>query len=87
MRARFVHAAALAAFAALALAGCGRKDDPAATQSAAERQAEKDAATKRTRENAVFGDQLKSLDKAKGVQDTLNKAAEERSKAAEDQNK
>ena len=67
------------------LYACGKQQEPSKT--AEQIQAERDAATKRTRENPVYGDQLKSLDKAKGVQDTVNKQAEDAAKKLDEQTK
>jgi hypothetical protein len=54
---------------------CGKQPEPAKTVE--QLKLERDAATTRTRENPVYGDQLKMLDKAKTVQDTVNKQAED----------
>ena len=76
---------ACALLAALALApGCS-KQEPAKT--AEQNQTEKAAATKRARENPVYGDQLRTLDKAKEVQEIANKQAEETRKKIEEQSK
>ena len=50
--------------ATIALAGCGKKAE-APVKTSEQIKAEQDAATKATRENAVYGEQLKALDKAK----------------------
>ena len=71
--------------AAMMLNACGKPQEPPKT--AEQIQAERDAAIKRTRENPVYGDQLKSLDKAKGVQDTVNKQAEDAAKKLDEQTK
>ena len=67
------------------LYACGKQQEPPKTTE--QIQAERDAAIKRTRENPVYGDQLKSLDKAKGVQDTVNKQAEDAAKKLDEQTK
>ena len=59
----------------VALAACGKPADP--TKTAEQQKAEKDAATKATRENPVYGDQLKAMDKAKAVTEEANKKREE----------
>ena len=54
---------------------CSKQSEPPKT--AEQIKLERDAATARTRENPVYGDQLKALDKAKSLQDTVNKQAED----------
>ena len=51
--------------AAMALSACGKKVEAPAAQTAEQAKAEKDAATKAVRDNPVYGDQFKALDKAK----------------------
>ncbi len=63
---------------AITVVACGKKAEP--VKSAEEQKAEKDAATKATRENAVYGEQLKALDKAKETA----KAADEAVKKTEE---
>jgi len=59
---------------AMALAACGKQADaPAKTTEQA--QAEKDAANKAVRENAVYGGQFKALDKAKATAAASDEAA------------
>lgn len=75
-----------AAFAlALTLAGCGKKELPAKT--AEQVKAEKDAATKASRENPVYGNTLQAHDKAKELADQANKQAEETKKKIDEQTK
>ena len=50
---------------AMALGACGKKAEP--TKTADQEKAEKDAATKTVRDNPVYGDQFKALDKAKAT--------------------
>lgn len=66
--------------------GCGKKE-PVEVKSDAQVKAERDAATKATRENAVYGDPLKKMDKAKDLGQDMNKMAEDAVKKAEDANK
>ena len=59
---------------AIALGGCGKKTDvPAKTTEQAK--AEKDAAAKAVRDNPVYGEQFKSLDKAKATAAAAEEAA------------
>ena len=59
---------------AMTLGACGKKADvPAKT--AEQEKAEKDAATKAVRDNPVYGDQFKSLDKAKATATAADEAA------------
>jgi hypothetical protein len=67
--------------ATLALGACGKKDG--VTQTPEQAKAEKDAAAKAVRENPVYGDQFKSMDKAKAVTDDASKKAEEALKKAD----
>ncbi len=55
------------------LAACSKKDDDA--PSAEQVKAEKAAADKSVRDNAVWGEQVKALDKAKEVQKQSEEAA------------
>jgi ABC-type glycerol-3-phosphate transport system substrate-binding protein len=66
----------------LTLAACGKPADPPKT--AEQQKAEKDAATKTTRENPVYGDQLKAMDKAKAATEEANKKREEAVGTADD---
>jgi predicted small lipoprotein YifL len=72
-------AAALLFFATLA--ACGKKD--AEVKSDARVKAERDAATRATRDNAVVGDQLKQIDKAKELGGQLNNQAADNVRKAE----
>jgi hypothetical protein len=56
------------------LCSCGKA--PEQPKTAEQAKSERDEATRRTRENPVYGDQLKTLDKAKAVQETVNQQAE-----------
>lgn len=72
--------------AAIALmSACGKKEPPAKT--AEQLKAEKDAATKASRENPVYGNQLQTYDKAKELADQANKQAEETKKKIDEQTK
>ena len=62
---------------ALGLAACGGKHPPADTQ----------AAKPEPRQKTVFDDQLKALDKAKGVEAQLQKEKEQQDRAIEAQEK
>lgn len=75
----------LICFLAANLAACGKKDD--AAPSAEQRQAEKAAADKSVRDNAVWGEQVKALDKAKELQKTMEKQAAELAKKADEDSK
>lgn len=67
----------------LAAAGCGKKAaEPAKT--ADQVSAEKAATEKRVRENAVWGEQVKALDKAKDVQKSVDSQAAETAKKIDD---
>ena len=72
--------------AAAALGGCGKSgtDGP---KTAADLKAEREEATKKSRENPVFGTQLQALDKAKGVQDMVNKQTEDAKAKIDEQTK
>ncbi|MBL8521824.1 MAG: hypothetical protein JNK75_14295 [Betaproteobacteria bacterium] len=59
----------------VALAACGKPAE--APKSAEQQKAEKDAAIKATRENPVYGDQLKAMDKAKAATEDAAKKREE----------
>jgi hypothetical protein len=63
------------ACAAVFLFACGKT--PEAAKSADQIKSERDEAARRTRENPVYGEQLKALDKAKSIQETINKQGEE----------
>lgn len=66
----------------IALAACGKPSE--APKTVEQQKAEKDAATKATRENPVYGDQLKAMDKAKAVTEEANKKREEAVGTADD---
>ncbi|MBL8525438.1 MAG: hypothetical protein JNN20_17300 [Betaproteobacteria bacterium] len=66
----------------IALAACGKPAE--APKTAEQQKAEKDAATKATRENPVYGDQLKAMDKAKTTVEEANKKREEAVGTADD---
>ena len=68
----------------LLAAGCSKSEQPATNNGAALKADTADAA-KKARESVVFGDQLKSMDKAKDAADAASKAAEDRAKKAADQ--
>ncbi len=55
------------------LGGCGKSAEPAKT--ADQQKTEKDAATKAVRESPVYGEQFKSLDKAKATAAAAEDAA------------
>jgi hypothetical protein len=71
------------AFAALtvavAITGCGKQAEPPA-KTADQVAAEKAAIEKRVRENTVYGEQVKSLDKAQDMQKSLDAQAAETAK-------
>jgi hypothetical protein len=70
-------AAALAALAATALAGCGKPDSPAASA-----EVERAQALERARQD-VFGAQVRSIDRAKGVEADVNKKAQDNLEAVD----
>lgn len=70
---------------ALVLAGCSKEVPPAKT--AEQLKVEKDAATKASRENPVYGNQLQTHDKAKELADQASKQAEETKKKIDEQTK
>ena len=57
----------------LALSACGKKEAPIKTSE--QLRAEQDAASKAVRENPVYGEQFKSLDKAKATAAAADEAA------------
>ena len=59
---------------AMTLSACGKKAEPAKT--AEEQKAEKDAAAKMVRDNPVYGDQFKAMDKAKATADQAANATQ-----------
>lgn len=76
----------LASSMILSLGACSKKveDKP---KTAAQLQAEKAAVDKSVRDNPVYGDQIKALDKAKEVQKTVEAQAEEQAKKIDDATK
>jgi hypothetical protein len=78
-----LHIVVLAA--AIALAGCGKKAETP-VKTADQIKAEQDAAAKMVRDNPVYGDQIKALDKAKetaAAADAAVKKTDEELKKAE----
>ena len=69
---------------AFTVSACGKKAD-APTKTAEQEKAEKDAATKAVRDNPVYGDQFKAMDKAKATADESAKRTEDAVKKAEEQ--
>lgn len=67
---------------AVALGACGKQD--AAPQTAEQAKAEKDATAKAVRDNPVYGDQVKAMDKAKADTEAATKKQEEAVNAADD---
>ncbi len=65
----------VALFTALLLVSCSKKEP---VKTAEEQKAEFDKAAKTTRENPVYGDQVKALDKAKAVVEKAEKTQEEK---------
>jgi hypothetical protein len=72
----------IAVFCTALLCSCGKSQEQPKT--AEQVKSERDDATRRTRENPVYGDQLKTLDKAKAVQETVNQQAEALRKKADE---
>jgi len=67
----------VALFTALLMVSCSKKEP---VKTAEEQKAELDKAAKTTRENPVYGDQVKALDKAKAVVEKAEKTQEEKLK-------
>jgi hypothetical protein len=67
----------------LCLAACGKNTEPT-PKTAEQAKSEREASAAKARESAVFGDQLKAMDKAKDTADAASKAAEERVKQIND---
>ena len=67
----------VALFAALLLISCSKKEP---VKTAGQQKAELDAAAKATRENPVWGEQVKALDKAKAVAEKVPQTVEEKLK-------
>jgi uncharacterized protein HemX len=74
----------LALSAAVGMTGCSKKEP---VKTADEIKAEKEAATKASRQNTVYGNQLQTHDKAKDLADQANKQAEEAKKKIDEQTK
>jgi predicted small lipoprotein YifL len=70
------------AMLSLSLTACGRKAEEA-PKTAEQLQAERDKTAKTVRENPVYGDQVKAMDKAKAVTDDANKAVDDKLKKAD----
>ena len=66
---------------ALMLAACGKSSEP--TKTAEQQKTEKDAASKAVRDNPVYGDQFKAMDKAKASTEEAVKKSEDAMKKAE----
>lgn len=69
----------VALFATFLMLSCSKKEP---VKTAEEQKAEFDKAAKATRENAVFGEQVKAMDKAKAVTEKANELQEEKMKQA-----
>ena len=76
----------VATLAVLSITACSKKveDKP---KTAEQLQAEKVAADKAVRDNVVYGNQIKALDKAKDVQKTVDAQAEEQAKKIDEATK
>ena len=70
----------VALFTALLLVSCSKKEP---VKTAEEQKAELDKAAKTTRDNTVWGDQVKAMDKAKAVTEEANKSVEDKMKKAD----
>ena len=69
----------VALFATFLMVSCSKKEP---VKTAEEQKAEFDKAAKATRENAVFGEQVKAMDKAKAVTEKANELQEVKMKQA-----
>ena len=69
----------VAVFAAILLVSCSKKEP---VKTAEQQKIELDAAAKSTRDNPVWGEQVKSIDKAKAVTEKAVETAEEKLKEA-----
>jgi protein involved in sex pheromone biosynthesis len=72
-------------FIALILSACGKKAEDTAnktSKSAEQSKNEREASAAKARDSAVFGDQLKAMDKAKATADESAKATADRLKQA-----
>ena len=67
----------MALFTALWLVSCGKKEP---VKTVEQQKIELDAAAKATRENPVWGEQVKSMDKAKAVTEKATQTVEEKLK-------
>jgi PBP1b-binding outer membrane lipoprotein LpoB len=67
----------VALFATLLIVSCSKKEP---VKTAEQQKAELDAAAKTTRENPVWGEQVKAMDKAKAVAEKMPQIAEEKLK-------
>ncbi len=65
----------VALFMGCLLISCGKKEP---VKTAEEQKAEMDKAAKMTRDNPVYGDQLKAMDKAKAVAEKAAQTPEEK---------
>lgn len=76
----------VATLAVLSITACSKKteDKPKTVE---QQQAEKAAADKAVRDNVVYGNQIKALDKAKDVQKTVDAQAEEQAKKIDEATK
>ncbi len=76
----------VAILAALSITACSKKaeDKPKTTE---QLQAEKAATDKAVRDNVVYGNQIKALDKAKDVQKTVDAQAEAQAKKIDEATK
>lgn len=76
----------VATLAVLSITACSKKaeDKP---KTAEQLQAEKVATDKAVRDNVVYGNQIKALDKAKDVQKTVDAQAEEQAKKIDEATK
>ena len=64
---------------AFGISACGKKAEPPKT--AEQQKAEKDAAAKMVRDNPVYGDQFKAMDKAKATADQAANATQKTEEA------
>lgn len=76
----------LASSLILSLGACSKKVEEK-PKTAEQLQAEKAAVDKSVRDNPVYGNQIKALDKAKEVQKTVDAQAEEQAKKIDDATK
>lgn len=76
---------AIAALAILSLTACGKKAEEA-PKTAEQLQVERDKTAKTVRENPVYGDQVKALDKAKATADAAGEAKKKTDDALKEEN-